>query len=329
MRHLAIATLLMLITQGGCDRAPAPAKAPAEAPTTPAPPDPEQLAEEGWQRELDMDYPKAVALDQQACDAGSDRACTNLARLYRMGKVTGEPDPAMAVKLVQEGCDRDYAKACGFLGYYYSAAIGFDKPDYAKALLYGRKACERDETPVCHNLAWLYLFGQGVEQDYGKAVELYSGACEREKFASSCGNVAELVMVGAAPTQDMAKVLADVEASCEAGIAGACAIAGRFYRDGVQVERAPETAAALYAKACKLGDTFACSVKDAPAEAAFSELLSTACGEGDASACHALGLTQEFGHQVPPDKEQAKGSYAKACELDHRFCVGGAPSADG
>ncbi|MEZ4384459.1 MAG: tetratricopeptide repeat protein [Nannocystaceae bacterium] len=143
------------------------------------------------------------ALVAKACDAGSARACFNLATWFEDG-VSAPPDLDRALELYKRACDGDdalacnnaakllhdqvnVADACAFsrracaLGHGQSCSnagvCDDDAKSFADAAQRYRQACSLADVLGCYNLAHLYRRGDGVPRSRDTGVYLFELAC--------------------------------------------------------------------------------------------------------------------------------------------------------
>ena len=110
---------------------------------------------------------------------------------------------------------------------------------------------------------------------------------------------------------------------CNGGDMEGCFNLGRYFFDGLNVERDRERAARLYEHACEGGRAESCHAlaealsygrglgRDVAQAARFYEL---ACERGDMRGCFGLGYLYEHGTGVPTDLSRAVRLYTQACD---------------
>jgi TPR repeat protein len=153
--------------------------------------------------------------------------------------------------------------------------------------------CEGEIGASCHNLGVIFEHGDGVAEDLPRAAGAYFKGCEFA-FAPACRHLGVLIWTGRA-------LGCSVEAGCD-----------------------DKGAAALFARACELGDPGGCTqygvsltlgrgVSPDPAKAAAQ--LQRACDGGHGPGCVQLGNARLTGRGVSQDKAAAARLYDKACAV--------------
>lgn len=238
-----------------------PVAAPPAAPAPAAQPDPAA---------------QAAARLQQTCDAGSPLDCIQLAQDYTAGTgVTKNDDKATALLMqatgiYQKACDGGQATGCLFAGNMWMKYA--NNSDSANPLY--RKACDGGNATACLDLGEAYQFGYSVPTDNAQAVSFFEKACDggHPSGCLSAGNMYELGAESPVP-QDYARANVLYTKACDGqkigtdgqfyanpdfDIAQGCEMLGIVYQYGHGVPVDMTQAAALYRKACNLGDTSAC-----------------------------------------------------------------------
>jgi TPR repeat protein len=215
---------------------------------------------------------------QKSCDAGNPPDCIHLADAYVAG--TGVPknqDKAnsliqQAAGLYQKACDGGEATACVNTGDMWMK-YAHDNHDAANPLY--RKACDGGNATGCYNLAVAYAFGYGFPVDYAQAAAFYQKACDGG-HASGCLKAGFMYSLGldSPVPQDQARANALFRKACDGDhkiatdeqyygspdkdIADCCEQLGHAYKFGRGVPIDKAQAAALYRKACALGESDGC-----------------------------------------------------------------------
>ena len=240
-----------------------------------------------------VDLGKAAELYEHACDTGDARGCTQLGRMreqagdkagakehYKAGCDHGDPsgcagqaalfdkrDHPDALALYQRACDHHHWVACSRLAYVRASGLDGGVMDLATAVPLYERSCDHYELDACNNLGAIYAAGNGIAQDATKAKAYYQRACDGGN-ASGCKNlVAPIVPVRPPPTPTDGS---QDETACEPleGTAQAACFnnIGVAYEKGWTSNRKRRTglkqdktkAAALYRKACDLGEPSGC-----------------------------------------------------------------------
>jgi hypothetical protein len=96
------------------------------------------------------DYPKAVTLYSNACDATIADGCWNLGRMYLNGNGVAEDD-SQALMLYSRACNAGSAGGCSSIGLLYHKGYGVQK-DKAKAREFYSKGCGMGDRRGCDAL---------------------------------------------------------------------------------------------------------------------------------------------------------------------------------
>lgn len=179
----------------------------------------------------------APALDapnlERLCTDGAQDACTRLGRAYRDGREGLPLDCAQARRLLERACTigQGHAPACTDLAsLLHSGAAGVRKDELAAIAILDR-ACAGKEPSACSFLGLIYTEGLGVP---------YKLPYQR---------------VGAGFYRK----------ACELGHLGACWHLGLLLRSGTVVEKDLVAAHKLFERACKAGESYACTDAGQPA----------------------------------------------------------------
>ncbi len=114
----------------------------------------------------------AVALSQQACDAGDLQSCDDLGLRYG-GGLGVTRDAARALSFFQRACDGGVMLGCTHSGIFLQRDEEGITQDLESALFLFERACDGGEMLGCANLGVSYERGDGVIQNQGRAVSLY------------------------------------------------------------------------------------------------------------------------------------------------------------
>lgn len=141
----------------------------------------------------------------------------------------------------------------------------------------------------------------------------------------------ELTAAMAAPARDAARILELARAACAGGFAAACTQAAVLLQDGTEVPADPETALALYDRACQGGDGWGCTNlgvmrKTAGDPERAQVAYRRACDLEDGVGCANAARLIVTG-QIPGDEAQARTLLQRGCALGDAECcqVLGAP----
>jgi hypothetical protein len=218
---------------------------------------------------------RAAARYQECCDAGNPRDCVHLAEAYSAGDgVTknGDKEKALlerAIDIFQKACDGGAVVACLNAGNMWMKYA--DNSDSANPLY--RKACDGGNATGCLHLGEAYEFGHGLHGDNAQAVSFYQKACDGGQ-PSGCLKAGEMYEGLFPPVpEDRARVNALYRKACDghkiatdeqydsvvnADIAHGCEFLGYAYKYGRGAPIDTAQAAALFRKACDLGDSGGC-----------------------------------------------------------------------
>ena len=215
--------------------------------------------------------------DQKGCDSGNPTDCLHLSDAYVAGiGVTKDQDKATALiqqaaGLYQKACDGGDSTACLKTGDMW---MKYSHGNYDSANPLYRKACDGGNSTGCYNLAVAYAFGYGLPVDNAQAAAFYQKACDGG-HASGCLKAGFMYSLGldSPVPQDQARANALFRKACEdhkivtdeqyygspdKDIADCCEQLGHAYKFGRGVPIDKAQAAALYRKACALGESDGC-----------------------------------------------------------------------
>ncbi len=198
----------------------------------------------------------AVALSQQACDAGDMQSCDDLG-LRHQGGLGVTRDVALALGLFQRACNGGLMLGCTHNVIFLQRAEGGITQDLEGALFLFERACDGGEMLGCANLGVSYERGDGVIQDQGRAVSLYERACGGGEMLG-CSNLGSMYRTGRGVAVDLGAAVSLYWRACEGGITLSCVNLAVSYERGDGVPENVATAVNLYLKACEEGVTLAC-----------------------------------------------------------------------
>ena len=197
----------------------------------------------------------AVALSQQACDAGDLMSCNVLGLMYGAGADVPW-DGARAASLFQRACDGGLMLGCTHLGLLYQNGSGVTR-DLATAVFLYERACEGGDMLGCATLGVNYEQGEGVTQDAVRAVNLYERACAGREMLG-CTNLGGMYRTGRGVTQDLGAAASLYWLACDGGVIPSCLNLAVSYERGDGVAQDVSIAVVLYQRACESGVTLAC-----------------------------------------------------------------------
>lgn len=124
--------------------------------------------------------PKAIALYERTCAAGSGTGCYYLGLMTRGGK--GVPrDVAKSQALYAKACDLGEAYGCDYL-----ASDVADSGDGAKAVELYTRGCDLGYDHSCNFAAYAYQDGKGVPKDMNRYAEFVEKSCALGSGSSCC-----------------------------------------------------------------------------------------------------------------------------------------------
>ena len=159
---------------------------------------------------------------QKACDAGDDKACTNLGLRYVRGDgVKANAD--RGAELFAAACQADEPTGCLNLGLLFATGTGVTRQPEKAAALFAR-GCDKGSIASCHLRAQVLFHGQGVARDPATAARLFAKACDGD-MAKACHALSVLLERGAkGVTQDMDKAEDLLRKACKGGVEAACEV---------------------------------------------------------------------------------------------------------
>jgi len=185
-----------------------------------------------------------------ACAAPDAPYCLfALARVYSHH----QSDDRRALPLYEQACQADLAIACTNAG--VSLALGRQMlKNPRRAAAYYRRACDADEPIGCTNLGLMLENGETGSSDPKEAAALYERGCANPLlYTRACVNLGVLLMEGVGVAQDDMRALSLFAESCDREDGRGCHYLALLHASGRGVPPNAEQAAALSAKACRLG----------------------------------------------------------------------------
>ena len=195
----------------------------------------------------DKNYDLAFKLFKIASDAGFMKATFTLARCYA-GGFGVKKDIDMFVKLHTELAERGFAKSAFVLG-----ERAFENFRYDEAFRYFSKGAELDNVFCQYYLGECYMFGHGIRKDETEALKWYKKAADQ-------GHVLSQKIIDDRRNREILKdqtPFATFEKDARAGNAQSMYIVGRYYEDGIGINRDLNKAKEWYRKAKKRGNSAA------------------------------------------------------------------------
>ncbi|MCC7486947.1 MAG: sel1 repeat family protein [Burkholderiales bacterium] len=226
----------------------------------------------------------------------------------------GLPEAA-APQRFEAGCAGGRGEECFLAGYEWrrkarQAGLREDQPPAARmnrsALAAFERGCTLDDARSCVSLARELARGLDAERDVIGAAGAYEKACELGR-AEGCRHAAEMHESGrkaraekprsrstaraarADLPRDAARAAALYGRACELGDRTACFIAARLLAAGEGIAPDREKAFGLYARVCDDGMAFACTRAATLSSAREQDYLRRGCVLGDADACTRAG----------------------------------------
>lgn len=198
-------------------------------------------------KKVKQDYFKAVELFTKACDNNHSKGCLNLGIMYQNGQGTRQ-NFLEAGKFYKKACEHKDAKACSNLGHLYEKGVGVIQ-NIKKAVALYTQACEGGITEGCSNLGYMYENGEGVDKNYTKALELYTKVCDNDDMIG-CNNLAFMYENGQGTKVDTKKTVEFFRKACDGNMYESCSSLGYFYENGEGIKMNNSEAVVLYTKAC-------------------------------------------------------------------------------
>ena len=267
-----------------------------------------------------MDFPRAIELARQGCQANVVKACVILGNLYEEGQ-TIQPDEQGASRLYRDACGKGDLHGCADLGNLYQEGQGVPQ-DYAQARTLFHKACDSGEMVGCSNLGMMDARGLGAPKDAGAAFRFYRKACDGGEMRG-CNNLGVMYDGGLGVVQDAVKAVAMYRKSCNGGAMAGCLSLGSDYEGGHGVARDQTQAVSNFRTACNGGEMRGCNNLGAMYEGGIGVDMDAsqavffyhkACDGGNMVSCKYVGMMYASGAGVSKDASQAATFYRKACD---------------
>jgi TPR repeat protein/tRNA A-37 threonylcarbamoyl transferase component Bud32 len=285
-------------------------------------------------RGVHRDEQRAKSLIDKACQLGTLDACVAFGEYFEFGLAGVAVDYAKARALYQAACDVDHASGCRSLGFVYANGHGVPK-DPARASTLYRKACDLGEPFGCIELANAlkkqdpkivelnakactldsktchFLGGSRMDSDPKTALALFERACAASGGETGCNWVGYMYLTGKGVAKDVARGVKYYEDACESEDSGSCVGLGDMYLNGSNgLTKDPARALALYERACtfnyglachRASDLHASGKAGAPNPQRAAELRKLACTLNDPTAC------KEAPRAVRPQNREPSG----------------------
>ena len=267
-----------------------------------------------------VDFPRAIELARQGCQASIVKSCVILGKLYEEGQ-TIQPDEQGASRLYRDACGKGDLRGCADLGNLYQEGQGVPQ-DYGQARTLFHKACDSGEMVGCSNLGMMDARGLGAPKDPGTAFRFYRKACDGGETVG-CYNLAVMYVTGQSVEKDAAQAVTLFRQACDGGEMRGCNNLGVMYDEGMGVAQDAVKAVAMFRKSCDGGAMAGCLSLGSDYESGHGavkdlvqavSLFRTACNGGEMRGCNNLGAMYEGGAGVDMDASQAVFFYRKACD---------------
>jgi uncharacterized protein len=291
------------------------AAAPAAAPSiAPLAPDPRAV--------------KEASRLEAACEKQEQRACLELARLYRT-PLAGKREIKLAVSLYDQACERGVAQACAELAELYLAGVGgTDRMPRAQEL--HQKGCRGGAVEGCVGLTNYARNNAGDAAAEAEGKKALADACDA-KSIEACYFLCD-GEDRAAIEPRCVRALALAKEGCTRGGGTACRVLGDLQADGrpgvprnvIAARTSLRRALEVFEKECKAGDAKACrsaywASANGPAEdkARAVSLLQRVCQLGDTHSCGQLASEQRADKHEQSQWEALRVKWAiEDCEAD-------------
>lgn len=218
-------------------------------------------------------------------------------------------------------CER--AERCFQLAEDHRLGLGENERDERRARAYAARACQLGSSEGCYLQALLPEGQVRTKAEMEEMSELLGKACAKD-MADACYVLGWLRSDGAETEGERREGAALYEKACGLRSGDGCASLGVAYEAGAGVKVDRGRAQTLYTKACELGSPlgcnnavwFACHDRGAcdktQLEVSRSTLDADVTGEYHDTYAY---IACELG-----EVEESRAAYAKACEMDERFC---------
>ncbi|HEV7691100.1 MAG TPA: TIR domain-containing protein [Hyphomonadaceae bacterium] len=162
------------------------------------------------------DLDRALALYNEACSLGMQRACTEVGTLYFNGDGVAK-DRTKASVILEKACQAGDIDGCN--NFANALEVAGSLTEARK--MYGQ-ACDAGSLAACNNLAHMLETGKDRGENYTTAAQLYQKGCDGGVY-QSCIGLSRLYLVGAGVPQDLAIAKALRERACTVGkVKSAC-----------------------------------------------------------------------------------------------------------
>ncbi|MCQ2085429.1 MAG: sel1 repeat family protein [archaeon] len=197
------------------------------------------------------DEGKGFRMMQTASDNGYMKATYSLANCYARGRGV-KKDNSKAFEYHKKLAEQGFIKSMVFVGeaHYYGNGV---KEDHAEALRLFQIGAEKDNALCQYYLGDCYDKGNGVKKDEKTAMKWYKKAADQ-------GHKVSVQILEERKTQAILEdesPFATFEKSARSGNAQSMYILGRYYEDGIGIEKNPAKAKEWYQKAKKRGNAAA------------------------------------------------------------------------
>ena len=240
--------------------------------------------------ELEVDAPKANAVLDFACQAGSQEACLNFALHHEQGIGFGGPKLKEARERFEALCTDEVVLGCAGL---WRALVRENKAQ--EAIEQGGRWClEKSAFSVCREMGEFALLSQNVRA-VESSLELLEHACHKGEHLESCYLLAKALLSFEGDEHRRTYGRNTLVKTCERGMSEACRQAGvQFEAEGAALG---PTAAMYYERGCLGGDPPSCGLhgtwlmthkRDAASSKLAVERLEVGCEFGQVPACTTL-----------------------------------------
>jgi TPR repeat protein len=279
---------------------------------------------------LAKNYTAALPLLQQAADAGSAKAMSQIGAMYQLGQGV-QRDYGEAMIWYRKAADTDGRLGLNALGWLYHNGWGVNKDD-TEALRLFRKAADAGNGMAMTNIGSAYLEGWGVPRDPVEAMKWTRKAVDAkydnavnpvQDHATALYQVGWFTQNGWGVARDNAEALRWYRKAADEGHAQAMSQIGYFYENGWAVSRDYAEAMRWYRKAADAGGGYGMRhvgelyrdglgvAQDFGQAMAWMQRASDA---GEARAMNEIGVMYSRGQGAARDFNQAMKWYRKAAD---------------
>jgi TPR repeat protein len=259
-----------------------------------------------------VEFERAAALANRACDGGDGVACYTFASIHHLGYL-GTVDRGRSFTLFQRACDHGLPSGCAEVGATYM--IGDSVPrEPERGLAMVRQACDAGDGRACVAYGIDLATGVGGERDGATARAVLTTVCE-DRGDRYCDGLGFLYALGRDVPKDPARALALGRRACVAGIGLGCQLAASVGTDLPAEERS-----ALTQRGCDLGvagicDELGVEAYKAKDHEAAAEAFHLACEmSGGRNGCSRLAELYLHGEGVERDAARATELFVRACD---------------